>query len=38
MQTGPDEIQAKMFKVKTLRARKHVFEAGAPSWQETLPW
>ena len=36
-----DEIQAKMYKVKTLRARKHIHnivEPGAPSWHETLPW
>ena len=34
-QTGLDEIQTKMYKVKTLRARKHIhniFEPGAPSW------
>ena len=40
-QTGPDEIQAKMYEVKTLRARKlihYIFEPGAPSWHETLPW
>ena len=39
-QTRPDEIQAKMSKVKTLRARKHIhniFEPGAPSWHKTLP-
>ena len=39
--TGPDEIQAKMYKVKTLRARKviyNIFEPGAPSWHGTLPW
>ena len=35
-----DEIQAKMYKVKTLRARKHIHnivEPGAPSWYEKLP-
>ena len=40
-QTGPDEIQAKMYKVKILRARKlihNIFEPGAPSWHGTLPW
>ena len=40
-QTGPDEIQARMFKVKTLRAGKlihTIFEPGAPYWHETLPW
>ena len=40
-QTGPDEIHAKMYKVKTLRAPKlihNIFEPGAPSWHETLPW
>ena len=39
--TGLDEIQAKTYKVKTLRARKHIhniFETGAPSWHKTLPW
>ena len=39
--TGLDEIQAKLYKVKTLRARKHIhntFEPGAPSRHETLPW
>ena len=33
-QTGLDEIQAKMYKGKTLRAPKHIhniFEPGAPS-------
>ena len=33
-QTGLDEIQAKIYKVKTFRARKHIhntFEPGAPS-------
>ena len=33
-QTGPDEIQAKMYKVKTMRTRKlihNIFEPGAPS-------
>ena len=36
-----DEIQAKIYIVKTLRGRKlihNIFEPGAPSWHETLPW
>ena len=40
-QTGPDEIQGKMYKVKTLRDRKliyNIFEPGAASWHEALPW